>query len=184
MNSGSTYYEEFEELFKLNYSKLFFFALDWVEDSEAAKDIVSDIFSDVWADYARLRKKSLLSYMTMAVRNRSINYLKHNQVAQSYRNDILKCKQNVFANDLDEQEYNLRTIEKVLESLSPETRLIFEQCYFYGKKYKEQADEMGISLSAINKHMNKAFAAFRSAFAKKCEKGAKKLLVFALNLLL
>lgn len=50
---------EFEELFKKNYSPLFYNALDWVEDAEAAKDIVSELFSEVWSQYEHLRKEKL-----------------------------------------------------------------------------------------------------------------------------
>lgn len=184
MDDGTAYSKEFEELFKENYSRLFYFALDWVEDEEAAKDIVSDMFSDVWADYARLRSLNLKTYITTAVRNRSINYLKHQSVDKNYRDYVIKQKETAFDEDIDTQEENLKIIEKVLESLTPQTRTIFEQCYFEGKKYKEQAAEMNISVSAINKHMVKAFDAFRAAFAKKCEKGARNVFFCLVNLLL
>ena len=71
---------EFEELFKKNYSPLFYNALDWVEDAEAAKDIVSELFSEVWSQYEHLRKEKIESYLFRSVRNRSINYLKHKSV--------------------------------------------------------------------------------------------------------
>lgn len=184
MNGNNGYGREFEELFKRNYSRLFYFALDWVEDEEAARDIVSDLFSDVWQDYGRLRSQNVEAYMARAVRNRALNYLRHQQTVQKYRDNVINDKDAVFADNLDAQEENLRIIESVMETFTEQTRTIFEQCYFEGKKYKEQADEMNISLSAINKHMNKAFAAFRAAFAKKCEKEGRGMLFSLLNLLL
>ena len=38
---------QFEELFKANYSKLYYVALDWVEDAESAKDLVNDLFAEL-----------------------------------------------------------------------------------------------------------------------------------------
>lgn len=184
MNSGGTYYREFEELFRKNYSRLFFYALDWVEDEEAAKDIVSDTFGDVWADYGRLRGTNVAGYMVRMVKNRSINYIRHRQVTRNYRDRVIKDKTAAFDDDLDTQEENLHVIDNVLKTLTPQTRVIFEECYFEGRTYREQAERMGISVSAVNKHMNKAFAAFRSALVKKREKGASGMIYLLLNLLL
>lgn len=184
MNSGGAYYREFEDLFRKNYSRLFFYALDWVEDEEAAKDIVSDTFGDVWADYGRLRGATVAGYMVRMVRNRSINYIRHRQVTQNYRDRVIRDKTAAFDDDLDTQEENLRVIDNVLKTLTPQTRVIFEECYFDGRTYREQAEHMGISVSAVNKHMNKAFAAFRAAFVKKREKGARGMIYLLLNLLL
>lgn len=184
MNNSSGYEREFEELFRQNYSRLFYYALDFVEDEDTAKDIVSELFGDVWADYARLRSSDLTRYMARAVKNRALNHLKHLTVKQSYRESVIRDKELAFADDLDAQEERLRMVESVMNELPDETRLIFEQCYFNGKKYREQAEEMGISVSAVNKHINKAFASFRAAFAKKDEKSSIRLLFSLLNLLL
>lgn len=47
MSNRAIWETEFEDLFKKNYSRLFYCALDWVEDSEVAKDIVSELFSEI-----------------------------------------------------------------------------------------------------------------------------------------
>ena len=57
-----------------------------------------------------------------------------------------------------------------MDGFTPQTRFIFEQCYFEGKTDQELASLMNISVSAVHKHMNKAFAAFRKAFLGKKEK--------------
>lgn len=184
MGSGGVYDREFEELFKENYSRLFYYALDYVEDEEAAKDIVSEVFSDIWENYAQLRGISIRSYMARAVKNRSINYLRHQTVDQNYRASVIRTKTEAFEDSLDAQEEKLQLIEKVMESFTPQTRTVFENCYLNGKKYKELADELNISVSAVNKHMTKALAAFRAAFAKKTEKRSRNVLFFFVNLLL
>lgn len=38
----------FEELFRKNYSRAFYYALDWVGDEETAKDVVGDCFGEIW----------------------------------------------------------------------------------------------------------------------------------------
>lgn len=161
---------EFEELFKANYSRLFYCALDWVEDAEAAKDIVSDLFEEVWGQYERLREKRMDAYLYRSVRNRSVNYLRHKAVEAQYRQSFFQMRETVIEEDNSVHEENLRLIGKVMDCFTPQTRFIFEQCYFEGKTYQEMAVLMNVSVSAVHKHMNKAFAAFRKAFSEKKDK--------------
>lgn len=162
---------EFEELFKANYSRLFYCALDWVENAETAKDLVSELFSDVWKDYERLRNEQVEAYLFRSIRNRSLNNLRHKQVEMRYQQLAIEMRESVIDNDIDTHEANLQLIDNVIDNLSPQTRFIFEQCHFEGRKYKEIADLMNISVSAVHKHMNKAFTAFREAFKKNQNKG-------------
>ncbi len=170
MSNRAQWETEFEDLFKKNYSRLFYCALDWVEDSEAAKDIVSELFSEVWNQYERLRNEKIEAYLYRSVRNRSINYLKHKAVVIQHQQSFLSMKEEFIDEDAAAHEENLQLIDSTLEQFTPQTRFIFEQCYFKGKKYQEVADLMGISSSAVHKHMNKAFAIFRKAFAEKEKK--------------
>ena len=162
--------KEFEELFKKNYPRLFYYALDWVEDSETAKDLTSETFGEVWKQYSRIRNtedgKYLESYLFKTLRNKSINYLRHKSIEAQYQEQILQTKEEAIDEDINVHEENLQLIGKVMEELSPQTRFIFEQCFFEGKKYQEIADILGVSSSAIHKHMHKAFTSFREAFDK------------------
>ena len=80
MPNRAAWEREFEELFKANYSRIFYCALDLVEDTEAAKDIVSELFGDLWNQYERLRGERIEAYLYRAVRTRSVNYLRHKAV--------------------------------------------------------------------------------------------------------
>lgn len=169
MSNRVAWEREFEELFKANYSRLFYCALDWVEDVEAAKDIVSELFGEMWNHYERLREERVEAYLYRAVRNRSVNYLRHKAVETQYQQLSFSMREAVLEEDDSVHEAQLRLIDEVMDRFTPQTRFIFEQCYFEGKTYQEMAELMHISASAVHKHMNKAFAAFRKAFSDKKE---------------
>lgn len=162
--------KEFEDLFKKNYPRLFYYALDWVEDSEAAKDLTSEAFGEVWKQYSRIRNeeggKYVESYLFKTLKNKSINYLRHKSIEAQYQQQMLQTKEEAIDEDISIHEERLQLIEKVMDNMSPQTRFIFEQCFFEGKKYQEIADVLGVSSSAIHKHMHKAFTSFREAFDK------------------
>lgn len=167
MSAHAVWEKEFEELFKKNYSRLFYYALDWVEDSEVAKDIVSDLFGDAWRNYERLRNERIEAYLYRSVHNMCVNYLRDKQVEMKYQQDVIEKRKDVIGENADVHEEQLQVIDKVMDNLSPQTRIIFEQCHFEGRKYQEVAEMMNISVSAVHKHMNKAFTMFRKAFELK-----------------
>lgn len=157
----------FEELFKKNYNRLFYYAYDWVEDEDTAKDLVSDLFGDLWNRYDILHESNLEAYLFKSLRNRCLNFLKHLAVEKQYQSSVLEMKEEVIDEDESRHEENLKKIEQTIDNFTPQTKAIFELCYFEGKTYQETAEAMGISTSAVHKHMNKAFTAFRLAFNKK-----------------
>lgn len=168
MSRDNVIEKEFEELFKKNYSQLFYCAYDVVKDSETAKDIVNDVFSDTWADYARLRKERVEAYLFRSVRNRCIDYLRHEEIVLQYQAVFLEAgKEWENEEEEDFQEEDIAYMRRILSELPPRTRLIFEQCYFFGKKYKEVAAAMELSEAAIHKHMVKTFAVLREKFKER-----------------
>lgn len=166
-NDRHTFEQEFEALFRKNYDRLYYTACDWVEDAEVARDVVSDVFGELWVHYERLRNENLDVYLFRSVRNRCMNHLRHKVIEGKYQDYFLAMKVEAMDEDEAEREARLREIDRVMDSFTSQTRFIFEQCYFEGRKYKEVGDELNISVSAVHKHMNKAFAMLRAVFNKK-----------------
>lgn len=159
--------KEFEELFRKSYHRLYYYALDWVENEEAAKDIVSELFGDLWANYGRWQPDDMNAYLNRAVRNRCLNYLKHKAVEQKTLQAYIEEKQALIASDASEQEELMKRVEQVMDGLSPKTRFIVEQCYVEGRKYSELATLLDTSVGMVHKHISKALAIFRKALGEK-----------------
>jgi len=170
-NTEAQIRKDYEELFKTNYSRLFYCALDLVDDAETAKDIVGDACCETWRRIDAITvpdsKNGLLAYMFNAVRNRAINHLRHQAVEYAYLKDALMAGEYMATESVAEHEARLERLFATLESFSPQTKRVFEMCWFDGYKYQDAARELGVSVSAIHKHVSKAFAAFRKAFGVK-----------------
>ncbi|GAA6371120.1 RNA polymerase sigma factor [Odoribacter splanchnicus] len=66
--------------------------------------------------------------------------------------------------ELPEVEYDERLIDKVwrvVNELPEQTRLIFIACVVEGKKYREVADECGISVNTVNTYVKRAYKYLR-----------------------
>lgn len=64
-------------------------------------------------------------------------------------------------------DYRIVIIRELMSNLKPSTRQILEACYIDKKKYREVAEEMNMSTSAVKKNLTKALNLLREKIAKK-----------------
>jgi len=162
---------KFGELFVKDYSRMFYYALDFVGDKETARDIVSDVTCETWSKLGKLLAAdpnlNISSYMLRAIRNSALNLLRHKAVEDTYIKKMLSVREDIAAEPTEEHEERLQLLWTTLESFDLETRRILKLCCFEGKKYKEVADELGITQGLVHKRISKAFAVLRKTFGVK-----------------
>lgn len=159
--------KEFGELYKSNYSKLFYCALDIVENEEWAKDIVGEVFSKAWTAYEKLRDTDVASYLYISVRNRSIDHVRRQHAMRGYHKVFLEIEREWHDHHTNETEDDLRYMHQVISELPERQKHIFHQCFLDGKRYVDVAKEMQLSESSIHKYMVKSFAFIRERFKKR-----------------
>lgn len=72
-------YKEFKELFDTYYPSLCLFANKYIKNVEISKDIVQEVFIKVWENKVSfLSSTTVKSYFYIAVKNKSLDYLKSN----------------------------------------------------------------------------------------------------------
>lgn len=156
--------KEFEKLFTGNYSRLYYYAFQYINDGEICKDILEDAFEYVWNHYETLPKDKIVAILYNQIRNKSIDYYRHARVESRYALLYSQISQTPEENNLTEENDRLERISKILEQLSPQTRHILEECYFNRKKYAEVAEVLNISTNAVKKHIMKALRLLREEF--------------------
>lgn len=159
--------ELFDEVFKQYSKPLFYYAAKFVED-EAARDIVQDVFTKLWSDQNITIKLSLNSLLFTMVRNSCLQYLEKQKVRNKYfESTKLKLQEEELQfymhekTSLIEQELEDK-LNEVLESLPERCKQIFMMSRFENKKNKEIAEELDISIKAVEKQITKALATIRS----------------------
>lgn len=161
----------FENFFKENYSRLYYYALHFIPDSEICKDIVSDAFRHLWEKTEEIVPETILSYMYTRIRNLCIDHIRHGEVEESYINEHLKLASEMDDEAWIETEIRIQQIMKIIETLPPMTRFVMEQKYMQRKKYKEIADILEITESGVRKHIMKGLDVIRKEFSVKYKKG-------------
>ena len=148
-------------LFKEYYPQLYYYAYHLINDIEASKDIVSDAFEFLWNNYGKVNKVTVKSYLYTYVRNKSIDYLRHQNVHQQFVQLYTNLTQDYVETDYQEWDEKMLAIQKAMQKLTPHTKHILEECYVEKKKYQEVAEELNIIVSAVRKHIVKALQTIR-----------------------
>jgi|TARA_R110002050_G_scaffold97750_1_gene203191 RNA polymerase sigma-70 factor (family 1) len=161
----------FGVLFNMFYSKLYYFALHYLNDEENSKDVVQDVFSFVWEDRQKLSEvRDLSAWLYTLTKYQCLKKIEHLKVKQKHSDNLrfreLSIVQNSL-NDLDTSpviidEIN-QIIEKCLGELSPQSKRIFELSRFENKKNREIAMELNISTKAVEAHITKVLKLLRIA---------------------
>ncbi|WP_422361828.1 RNA polymerase sigma-70 factor [Reichenbachiella sp.] len=156
----------FEKVFKAYYHQLSAFAYQYVESHEVAEEIVQDTFTNVWSKSDQIEiKTAVKSYLYGAVRNACLNYIKHKKIVRRYEEQE-QWKSEGFETDFLELDELQREIDDGLAQLPEKCRQIFEMSRFEEKKYKEIAEELGLSIKTVENQMGRALKVMRSALSR------------------
>ena len=161
--------KSFEKIFKEYFISLCAFAIKYIHDTDEAKDIVHQVYMNLWEKRNEIKMSgSIRSYLYTSVHNRCLNYIRDHK--KFIYDDYPDSKENLnpFIENSDYLEVEeLRShIYKALYELPEGCRKIFTLSRYDGKKYKEIAQELGISIKTVETQMSKALKHMKSKLIK------------------
>lgn len=151
-------------LFEEHFNRLVLFSFRYVNDYDEATEIVQDVFVKVWQHFDKVRAvKDLKKYLFKAVRNSSLNYLKHVKVKAKYIRHLETVGETVERPHEEAilKEETVQRIHQAINKLPPSWREAFLLSKFNQLKYNEIAEEMNISPKTVEKYISKAFKFLR-----------------------
>jgi len=155
---------EFEKLFKTEYSKLCSYANLFLNDPDAAEDVVQEVFFKLWKNREELNiQTTVKSYLFRAVRNGCMNVIDHISVREAYKIVNEEDIKNSEGNPIDETIVSEleQKIRETIDLLPSERRKIFVMSRFDGLKYREIADRLNISVKTVENQMYQALKFLR-----------------------
>ncbi|MFJ4141303.1 RNA polymerase sigma factor [Pseudomonas sp. NPDC089734] len=129
-----------------------------------AADLVQDLFVRFWRR-PLVQVEELSSYLLRCAGNIAIDHLR-SEGTRSRISESLEAEQDEVSNDPRaalEASNDLRHVEAALRGLPERTRQIFLLNRIHGRKYAEIAKAMGLSQSAVEKHMMRALQACKAS---------------------
>ena len=153
--------KEFDRLFELYYQALTGFVYSFVNDSEVARDLVHDLFLNVWKKRAQLDpQKSVKTYLFTMARNQALNYLKHQQVIALNERGLIE-EYGYGQEEPEDLERRLEQVRKKLAELPSKQHDVVIKCCVEGKMYRQAAAELGISENTVKTHLMRAMKFLR-----------------------
>jgi len=162
----------FEEIYLKYFPRLLRFAQEYVPAKEDAENILQDVFMALWERRDDLKiHLSMASYLFTLIKNRCIDHLRREKHATIGK----KKMQENFDNEQQMKLYSLEALNQTLisendleavitraiDSLPPKCREIFMRNKLDGKKYREIAEELHISVSTVENQMSIALRKLR-----------------------
>ena len=153
--------QQFKELFLSEYGRMYKAAYILLGDEDEAKDAVQDVFARLWDGTTPLREESQRTFLLTCVRNRCLNIIAQRQSKQEA---MLLLTSEAIDSGRHDEELVEAVNRYVDERLTPQTSRIIKMHYNEEQSYKEISSELGISLSAVNKHIVQGLRKLRSTF--------------------
>jgi RNA polymerase sigma-70 factor (family 1) len=157
-------YEAFEKLFIFNYSPLRNFCKKIVHVNEVAEELVSEVFLKIWSNRKHIViASSPKSYLYTAVRNISFDHLRKEK--HSIMTDLEEAAA-VPCDCLDPQrcsefEELQERVERAVNKLPRQCKLVFQMSRDRGMKYNEIAEMLQLSVKTIETQMGRALKSLR-----------------------
>ena len=155
--------EEFKNIFDTHFSGVRNYIYYRSGDQELATDVAQETFIRLWEKKPETVSGSIKALLFKIAGDILISQLRRRKVAMKYT-------ARVVGEDLSESPYDLirykelfQNYEKALERLPEKQRSVFLLSRMDGMKYFEIADNLGVSVKAVEKRMKNALEYLRKA---------------------
>lgn len=183
--------QQLERLFHNHYERMFRLAFALLHDNEEARDVVSDVFSKLWDKFSQeevpkksiskteaskesiskdspskesfLREETASAYLMRSVKNACLNIISKKKRDERLIKFLpLSNEESIRLEEPSRLEEPWQaTMDCIDHDLSHQTAAVIRMCYGEGCSYRETAEELGISISAVNKHIVKGLRTLR-----------------------
>lgn len=159
----------FKELFEAYRGRLCAAAYQVAKSTDAAEDIVQEIFTRIWENRLHLCEiDNPSAYVFTIGYHESFRYLK--KVSQDQKLfEALKSRIKIMDNHTEEWmevTETQRIIDQVIEALPPQRQLIYKLSREGGLSYKEIAGRLHISSLTVKKQLQLALRNIRAGLSK------------------
>lgn len=155
---------DFEQLFKMHYKALHAYASVMLNHDSHAEEIVQGMFLKLWEKKESLSvQTSVKAYLYKCVYNDCLNYIQHKKTVLKYQDHTVYTMKDTVAKTSDKLEHDelQHRLKEALNDLPEQCRTIFQMSRFEELKYKEIAEQLGISIKTVENQMGKALKILR-----------------------
>src|SRR5690625_566446 len=161
----------FKNVMRKYYRELVDFAYYYVNSSHLAKDVVQDVFANIWERRSRWSPdRSLKLYLYQSVKNEALKLLRDRKTECKYIEAYLeeKGEQKTALKEESKDDYQelQEAVRQAIQSLPERARMTYQLHRREGLTYKEIAQVMGISHKTVESQMSRALQLLRERLSR------------------
>lgn len=158
----------YESLYNKYSKSLYSFMYFKCGDADRANDLVQEAFIKLWNNCAKVIYEKTKSYLYTIANNQFLNEVAHFKVKLKYELHSGKDDSNIESPDfiLEEKEF-MDKLQNAIDELTAGEKEVFLLNRIEGKKYREIAEMLDISVKAVEKRMHGALVKLRKSIGKK-----------------
>lgn len=161
----------YDFLFRKYYVPLCVYAKRYVGRNDVAEEVVADTFFHIWNNRSSLQiHSSVKAYLFQAVCNNSLSYLRKLKKEEliedffqdtSWQNAGFACLVDEISQESLIFQETYDSIKNAINLLPPQQQAVFKYKRLEGKKIKEIAAIMNISVKTVEMHLSRALINLR-----------------------
>ncbi|MBV6644505.1 MAG: RNA polymerase sigma-70 factor [Cyclobacteriaceae bacterium] len=156
----------FENVYKVYFERLYAYALVITGSESTAKDVVSEVFFNLWSSDRELSTiKDIKAYLFTSVKNQALRSMSLDPIAfESFQGSLeIESVEHINPEDLMIGQELEDFVNEIIGSLPPQCQLVFKMVKQENLKYAEVAEQLGISPNTVKNHLISAMKSLRAA---------------------
>jgi len=150
----------FSALFVLFYDDLYAYSLKFTKEEELSKDIIQELFFNLWLSYPKLKQVEILKpYLLRCTKNLIIDYRRKLSTQQKHNlnlvQDEIVFSQEDFRINLEAESAQTEKLLSILNTLPDRVREAIYLHFFNGLSYTEIAVVMDINVQTARNFVHR-----------------------------
>ncbi len=150
---------EFEILYTRCFPPSMRLAMSLLHEEEEARDVVHEVFLRLWESNVRVDNPP--AFILRSVRNACINRINMLDTREKIR---MRLTFEAPPEDYDFEQRNDEVAAAIKQLLTSREQQVVDNVYTHGRSYKETAEKLGVTVSAVNKNIVAALKKLRTYF--------------------
>lgn len=131
------------------------------QDIDKAEDILQETFIKLWDNCGKVEYEKAKSFLFTVASNTFLNTVKHEKVVHKHQQSISHQYTNESPEFILLEKEFMEKLECTIEALPEKQKEVFLLNRIEKKKYKEIAEQLNISVKAVEKRMHSALLVLR-----------------------
>ncbi len=152
----------FNIIFSRYRHRLYVEAYSKLQDADEGNDIVQEVFCWLWDKRRGLgTPQCLKAYLIQVARNKCVDLIRKKSSTRGKKQQYIWLADTYTTTSPIETKELGRQLAIAIDSITPASRLAFEQLYLHKKSLKEIADQMEINVQSVKNHIHRALKILR-----------------------